>query len=139
MTFEYLKYNNPADPNAPALRLPVIPILLTYKNKQQSILALIDSGADVCVFHSSIGKTLGIDVSSGRPETLGGISGTGHEITAYFHLVRLTVAGLNSIDLEVGFTDSDGIYSGLLGQQGFFDEYEVRFLRFKDQIEIYPR
>lgn len=138
MIFDYVESHNSADPNAPLIRLPMISIRLAYKNKQQSILALIDSGADVCLFHSSVAKTLGIDVTSGRPDSLRGISSASQGISAYFHYVRLTIPGLNTIDLEVGFTDYD-IDSGLLGQHGFFDEYEVRFLRFKNQIEISPR
>jgi hypothetical protein len=53
--------------------------------------------------------------------------------------VRLEVIGLNSIELEVGFSDVAAAGSGLLGQKGFFDNYQIRFERYKNRIESFPR
>jgi hypothetical protein len=57
----------------------------------------------------------------------------------YVHQVHLTVIGLSSVDILVGFTESEGVGSGLLGQRGFFDNYMVRFERYRDQLEVFPR
>ncbi len=54
---------------------PFIYIALTYQGKSQKVLSLIDSGADVCVFHSDIAKLLAIDLAVCRKETYEGISG----------------------------------------------------------------
>jgi hypothetical protein len=60
-------------------------------------------------------------------------------ITIYYHQVHLAVIGLSSIDIRVGFTDSTGVDPGILGQRGFFDNYMIRFERYKDQLEVFPR
>jgi hypothetical protein len=104
----------------------MIPVKLGYRGKYQAVWALIDSGAEICLIHSSVGKLLGVDVPTGRLEVISGISG--HQVIAYMHTIHLIVPPLPGVDIEVGFTDSVGIKDGaLLGQHGFFDEFDVRF------------
>jgi len=137
MRFNYFEFPNKANPQGPRILVPLIVIRLSYAGKHKDLYALIDSGADACLFHSSVAKVLGIDYKSGRQESFGGVSG--HEISAFFHTVRLTVRGLSSVDLEVGFTESPGVRSGLLGQRGLFDQYQIRFERYKNTIELFPK
>jgi hypothetical protein len=116
----------------------MIEVRLSHGNKGITLLALIDSGADACLFHKSVADALEIDYKQGPSKEFSGISGPQAKVTAYFHQVHLTVSRLSSIDLDVGFTDSDGV-GALLGQSGSFDGFEITFQRFKDTIDIRPR
>src|SRR5712692_5766616 len=125
MRFPYLHFADRNDPNI-VIAKPMIGIRLSRGNKGINLLALIDSGADSSLFHKSVADALGIDYKQGPSRDFSGISGRQAKITAYFHEVHLTVLGLSSIDLAVGFTESDGV-AALLGQSGFFDEFDVTF------------
>jgi hypothetical protein len=117
MKFPYLKQPT-LNPQRPWISRPLIPVRLFYKDKYLDIYALIDSGADVSLFHSSIAKKLGMDLKAGRKEKASGISGD--PIDIYFHPIKLQILGFSdSIELEIGFTDSPKV-SAILGQAGFF-------------------
>jgi hypothetical protein len=101
------------------------------------VFAIVDSGSDVSLFNSSLAKILGIDMKTGRHEEIYGINE--QPIDVYFHQVHLTVIGLSSVNIVVGFTESSAVDPGLLGQRGFFDNYMIRFERYRDQLEVFPR
>jgi hypothetical protein len=134
MNFRYLRYH---EPGGPLIRVPVLPIRLTRNHKHADLFALVDSGSDVCMFHSSIARILGIEMKTDSPEEIYGISD--QPITVYFHQVHLTVIGLSSVDIRVGFTDAAGVAQGVVGQRGFFDNYLIKFERYRDQIEVFPK
>lgn len=46
-------------------------------NNIVSYAALIDSGADICIFHAEVGKYLGLDIDSGKREEFGGVQEKG--------------------------------------------------------------
>ena len=136
MKFDYLKQPNLLNPRRPWISRPLIPIRLIYQEKHVDVYALIDSGADATLFHSSIAKTLGIDTEIGRKEEYFGISGEG--IDVYFHKIQLQITGsLEVNELEAGFTDSKGV-AAILGQAGFFENYHIEFERDKERVEIVP-
>ena len=56
---------------------PIIPIELTFSNHAIRYAALIDSGADFCIFDAEIGEELGIDIHSGSREVFGGVQEAG--------------------------------------------------------------
>ena len=100
--------------------------------------ALIDSGADMCLFHSSIARTLGIELESGQEIAIKTLST--EDVSAYVHTLHLTIKGEPGIDLEIGFLERDLIADGgLLGQEGFFDHFDVRFQRWQNTIHIHRR
>ncbi len=78
MKFNYLKF--PSTPNEPfpnrkyALR-PVLPVLIKNNGQKINYGAIIDSGADHSVFHSEIGKLLGIEIEKGKKMIFWGTSG----------------------------------------------------------------
>jgi hypothetical protein len=85
--------------------------------------ATIDSGAGRCIFHSDIGKAIGLDVEKGQPQETVGV--TGKPSRLYVHDVSLYIPG-GVIAIQAGFTDSLPI-AGLLGMTGFFDHFRVSF------------
>lgn len=103
-------------------------------------MVLIDSGADYCIFHALIGEQLGLDVKSGVPLVFFGTSGEPQK--AYFHEISFKIGG-HPHKCKVGFSyDMDKLAYGLLGQDGFFNNWVVRFEYQKGNIdlkEITPR
>jgi hypothetical protein len=93
-------------------------VRLINGDRHKDVISLIDSGADLCLFHSDIGRMIGIQIEATRPLAFQGVSGT--KEVAYLHRILLVVRGLNAITLDVGFTDSIAAGTGLLGQRGFF-------------------
>ena len=124
MRFRYTEVRNHRDPTRPFHR-PYVIVRLAHETKHKDVIALVDSGADLCLFHSDIGKLIGIDVESGSELAFQGVSGA--KATAYLHRVRLTVRDMDSISLDVGFTNLMAVGTGLLGQQGFFEQFQISF------------
>lgn len=136
MKFDYLKQPNFLNPQKPWISRPLIPVRLINKDKQLKVYALLDSGADASLFHSSIAKELGIDMETGRRESFFGISG--ENINVYFHSINLQIIGSSeTVELEAGFTDSKGV-AAILGQTGFFENYHIKFERDKERLEVTP-
>jgi len=136
MRFPYVKQPNFLRPQEPWFARPIIPIRLTYKNNSLNISALIDSGADFCLFNAEIGRRLGIQIGSGKLHKFFGIEGS--PIDTYFHSVKLQVIGIDHfIITPAAFTESRGVVA-VLGQVGFFDNFRVKFERDRNVIEINP-
>ena len=131
MKFNYQKYGS-------ALR-PVIEIKL--KSNKNSFLyeALVDSGADICLFHSEVGEALGLDVTKGKRCEAFGVGGKAS--LYYLHTIEIEVGGWIH-KAEVGFMpDVAGrvISYGLVGQKGFFENFIVKFDLPKEEIELKPK
>lgn len=136
MKFPYVKQPNLARPLEPWFARPIIPVCISYKNKSLNISALIDSGADFCLFNVEIGRQIGIQIEKGKPFKFFGIEGS--FINAYIHQIELQIIGIeHSITIPVAFTDSRGVFA-VLGQEGFFDNFRIKFERDHNTIEITP-
>jgi len=95
-------------------------------------LALVDSGADDCMFPLEVAEVLDLSLNPKNANYYGGI-GSGH-IMAIFAVVMVEVGGMK-FPLYAGFSDAPSIVP-ILGQNGFFDAFEVRFNRPKEVIEL---
>lgn len=117
---------------------PIIPISLLVENKEVRYEALIDSGADFCIFDAKLGEYLGLDVKSGMKERFGGIQRmSGAEV--FLHKVFIAVGGWRYFT-TVGFSYHIADYGfGVLGQKGFFDIFIVKFDLFKEEVELIER
>lgn len=124
-------------PNRQFIHRPVIDILLMFGDKSIEYEALIDSGADFCIFHAEMANILGIGVDQGKRMTFHGTGGTPQ--TAYFHQIQIKIGG-RPMDLYCGFSyDMQSLPYGLLGQTGFFDKFKVEFDYQNKRIEIKPK
>ncbi len=103
---------------------PVITVALQYQNIKQKFSALVDSGADACLFPKDVAEVLEIDVKSGPRAFFTGIGGG--QIPFYFHEVDIFI-GEYQAKAKVGFSTSTIGTTGLLGQQGFFDSFIISF------------
>lgn len=124
-------------PNRQFVHRPVIDILLMFGSKSIEYEALIDSGADFCIFHTEMAEILGIPVAKGKRMTFYGTGGTPQ--TAYFHEVQIEICGWQ-MDLYAGFSsDMKSLPYGLLGQTGFFDRFKVEFDYQNKRMELKPK
>lgn len=138
MNFKYKKFpvnpeNCPFPDKKSSLR-PVIQIDFETPNGKFYYFALIDSGADYCMFHAKIGEMLDLDIKKGKPLIFYGTSGEPQK--AYFHKVTFKVGGIDHL-CEVGFSyDMEKLPYGLLGQDGFFNKWIVKFEYHKENVEL---
>lgn len=139
MKFSYSKFPskpNSAFPDRKHVKRPVIPIEVKYGENKIKYLALIDSGADFCVFHAQIGEAIGIDIKKGKVLEYYGINGDKEE--AFFHDISIIVGGWEK-KCYCGFSyklDETKMPYGVLGQKGFFNLFKVLMDYEKEQIEL---
>ena len=135
--FDYRKFpsdSSEAFPRRHSANRPVIPVTLVNGNKNIQYLALIDSGADLCIFHAEIGEQIGIDIESGKKQEFDGIAG--EKMTAFFHNIEIEVGGYR-LPCYAGFSkELTKMPYGILGQQGFFDMFYVTFDYNKEKVEL---
>lgn len=136
MKFKYTDIAvDPSDafPTRTSTKMPLIRINIEHKGNDVDILALVDSGADFCIFPGDLGRGLGIDVESGKMAKTIGVGNT--VTTLYFHDIIISVGG-HKKSIYAGFTDDVPV--SLLGNAGFFDNFDVRLDYLKDKIKITP-
>lgn len=114
---------------------PVIPIFLKSKSIFIFYRALIDSGADRCIFSKSIASLLEIQLSSKNKINFQGI-GKGM-VEGFLEKVMIRVGTIN-YEIEVVFAEISDFGHGILGHKGFLDHFNVN-LRYEDlTIEVTP-
>lgn len=115
---------------------PIFPVYLHYQDEEFGYEALLDSGADYNIFPSSIGRALGLDVKSVKEMEIGGIV-AGEPLVGYVHQIEIEVIIGEKIKTLVVFADNispDGY--GVLGQLGFFNFYNVKFMYSLKRVRI---
>ena len=140
MKFKYFKFPLPSrsDFFGNSILRPVIPIDVTVGNLTGSYAALIDSGADFCIFDGSFGEALGLDVRSGRILEFSGVQAN-QPSKAFLHEITISVGG-SARKILAGFSyDIAPSGYGLLGQKGFFDIFTVKLDLVKEEIELKER
>jgi len=114
---------------------PIIPIKVLVTAKEVEYAALIDSGADFCIFDAEIGEYLGLNIKEGVKISFGGIQERGGA-EAFLHEVNLNIGGWN-YETNVGFSYDVAKHGfGILGQKGFFDIFTVKFDYQKEEVEL---
>ena len=104
--------------------LPLLTIVVRHQNRKRKLLALVDSGADACLFPRDVAEILGIDVTAGRRADLTGIGG--NRIPFFFHEIEI-LFGRFQVRTQAGFAKGSIGTTGLLGQKGFFDQFAISF------------
>ena len=125
LRFPYQKYPNPQAVGGFffAASIPVS-LGLPGRNAERSkrFEAVIDSGATQCIFHASIGRSLGLLIEKGEAVVANSLQGT---TTIFLHDVTLFVPD-GVVPVRAGFSDALPI-AGLLGMTVFFDHFRVVF------------
>jgi hypothetical protein len=116
---------------------PIIPVGLINKERSLAFAALIDSGADFCIFPMGLAGPLGVTIDKSKAESFAGISGEPSK--AYFSGLTIDIGGWK-YETSVSFSsDISPRGYGILGQKGFFDLFKVTFDLQKEEIELRPR
>ncbi|MGB6691633.1 MAG: hypothetical protein WBE76_27665 [Terracidiphilus sp.] len=128
--FPYLSYSippsNPFPGGQTALRPITVAVLTTSAGNRLRCLVCLDSGADSCVLPSSFAPVLGLDLLSMKRNFTAGI-GSSANPTAYETIVIDLGNGI-CFSSYVGFTPGlNALGIGLLGQAGFFEQFDVCF------------
>lgn len=135
MKFPYIKIP-PSDPRRKWISRPIISITLSGSSGRATVEALIDSGADLSLFHVSLAHRIGINLGDCPIAIFSGIESG--KLNAWLHEVAVEIVGVGkSTKFNVGFVDSPGVFA-ILGQEGFFDHYRIKFERDRDIFEIMP-
>ena len=107
---------------------PSIPVTLrSQKRMMQPLLALVDSGADFCLFDGELSYLLDIDLTKLEKMHLSGVAGAAEGYVAHIEI------GVEEIFFPVpvvfSFDFSPKGFGGVIGQIGFFDNFIVQFDR----------
>lgn len=130
MKFRYKRYG-------PGILRPVIPIRIRSRSRSVDYEVLVDSGADSCIFDAQIADILGIDLADGERRIVAGI--TGVQKPYVVHPVTIEVGG-RVFETVAGFLpDMPPLGYGVVGQQGFFEHFIVRFDLARGEIELEAR
>jgi hypothetical protein len=134
MKFAYKRFSN-------GVVRPIIPITIRNPRTKEEVRhqALVDSGADICIFSSDLAELIGIDVAAGRKQMVSGVV-AGEARPYYLHDVELEVGGSPKLATIAFMPELSNIGHGLLGQAGFFDRFKfVKFEHAKSTIELGAR
>ena len=99
---------------------PYLPVTIINPdtNKQVSVYALIDTGADECAFPASFAPIIGHNLQAGQPKRVS----TGNGITiAYGHTTRISIEEFSTQDVLVDFMPNLNI--PLLGVRSFLSNF----------------
>jgi hypothetical protein len=99
--------------------------------------ALVDSGADCCLFPLSLSRALGLDphvaVQVEGITSYGVNPGEGHN--AFFWPITLQTTADLSVSASIGFSEElEDSEFGILGQNGFFTEFSWICFNLKDRV-----
>lgn len=106
---------------------PIIPVTLRFNKVEVNYLALLDSGADFNMLHGDIAKILKIDLS--KQKHVMEFSGIREDATGegYFMSIDIGIKNKFFTTTAVFSNDISNNGYGILGQQGFFNNYKVLF------------
>jgi hypothetical protein len=123
-----------AFPQGLKLHRPIIRVTLKHRKQTLDIYGVVDSGADHCIFPSDAAQALGLDPKLGKKGVMYGINRQPTEV--FFHQIEILISG-RAIPVYAGFSDN---CPPLLGQLGFFENFEVRlnFKRKELELKTYP-
>ena len=99
-------------------------------------LALIDSGADQTMVNTAYAKELGIDLKQASVRPVNGIVGAQDTLVAPFTLKFVDLH--EELIVPACYIDSPNV-NILIGEEGFFDEYRIKFEKDHDTFEISRR
>jgi hypothetical protein len=126
------------DPRRPLVARPLLPIILVGKNHRTPTpyYALLDSGADRCIFPAELASHVGIAaIETGARESAVGIGS--QRVDVYYHQLSIEIVGdPRDLPTEVGF--SREIRLPILGRSFFRHFRVVAFAELKEEVELKP-
>jgi predicted aspartyl protease len=138
MKFKYRYLRDSSGSGRDYIRLPLLQVRLGSGTHRTDVVGLVDTGATDCLFDRDVADDLGITLAdSDAKREYFGVGG--QSIIGHIHLIRFQIQGFSEwIEIEIGFIDDKLPYQ-ILGQSGFFDNYEISFQRYRGRFEIKSR
>lgn len=138
MKFKYRYFRDSSGSSRDYIRLPMLQVRLGLGAQHTDIVGLVDTGAVDCMFDRDVADDLGIALTDSDVKReyfgVGGPSVFGH-----VHPIQFQIKGFSEwIEIEAAFINAKLPYQ-LLGQSGFFDNYEINFKRYRGRFEIKSR
>lgn len=134
MKYKYLVTAAQTNIDGRTTKRPIVEVEISRGNQTRKFLALVDSGADQIHMPAAIADVFGIRDTCPRRSSMGismeGIEGFIGELT--FRIKHQT----DTFTAPVVFIDTD--LPVLLGREGFFDRYRIKFEQDHDTFEITP-
>jgi hypothetical protein len=135
MKYRYAVVAGQTNINGRYTKRPIVEVELSRGARRRKFLALIDSGADQIMMPSAVAEVLGIDRAACPRRAVMGVSM--EPIEGFIAQMTFTLEGQNEeFEAPVVFIDTD--VPVLLGREGFFDLYRVKFEQDHDTFEISP-
>ncbi len=119
----------------PYIRRPIIPVFLKSRTSFAFYWALIDSGADFCIFSKDVANLLNIKLHSKDKIIFRGINKVDTE--GYWNTITLRIGSVSYVT-DVIFSEISEFGHGILGQRGFFDHFDITLRHQKKIIEVMP-
>lgn len=99
--------------------------------------ALVDSGAVDCLINIEYAGALGITLDRNNARPTYGVAGKDIAKPTYLAEVDMQVKYLERVKVSAAFIESDAV-DIILGQDGFFDRFKIRFEKDHNVFEINP-
>jgi hypothetical protein len=135
MKYRYSAASGHTNINGRHTKRPVVEVELSRGGHKRKFLALIDSGADHIMMPAAIAEVFQIDLNTCPRRTVLGVSM--QPIEGFVSNLSLHINHQEDpFDAPVLFIDTD--VPVLLGREGFFDFYRIKFEQDHDIFEIVP-
>lgn len=128
MTLPYFEVNT-------QISRPIVPLILKSHTKVALYSALIDSGADYCIFGMDIAEEMNVKLKKKNKVEITGIGRD--KVEGFWGELELRI-GHHVYTTKVVFAKIRNLDHGILGQRGFFDHFDVKLSYQKKLIEIEP-
>lgn len=138
MKFKYRYFRDSSGSTRDYIRVPLLQVRLGFGTNHTDVVGLVDTGATDCLFDRDVADDLGITLAN-SDVTREYLGVGGRSVVGYIHAVKFQIQGFSEwIEIEAGFIDAKLPYQ-LLGQAGFFDNYEISFQRYRGRFEVKSR
>ena len=127
--YPYVSFEVEVTPNSKRLKTvwrPVVEIIIFRGGNYAAYPVLIDSGADYNIFHGGILQALGGRLSTGKKRRIVGLGN--QQLKGYEHKIDIKLVGGQKFGTNAIFSNQIPDHAlGVLGQQGFFEKYNIEF------------
>lgn len=114
--------------------LPIIPVILRWRQNSLQSEAYLDSGAFYSIFKMGVAAELGLDLSRSKERMF--VVADGSFIPTKLAKLPIEIAGRRRI-AEVAFSDRLNIGFNILGRKGIFESFdEVIFRESRREVEL---
>jgi hypothetical protein len=135
MKYRYSVVSGQTNIDGTFTKRPVVEVTISREDHSRTFLALIDSGADQIIMPADIAEVFGIDRDQCSRRSVMGVSM--EPMWGFISPLTLHIAHQkNTFEAPVLFVDA--AVPVLLGREGFFDRYRIKFEQDHDTFEIAP-